>query len=76
MTTLANKLHLKPGMTICVLAAPADYRSALGPLPEGVTEVKTLGGDLDVLQLFVTKRGELEKKLPSLKARLEPHERF
>jgi hypothetical protein len=33
-----------------------------------VTEAKTLGGELDVLQLFVTKKAELEKKLPSLKA--------
>ena len=37
MTTLAKKLHAKPGMTMCVLDAPSGYQLALTGL-DGVDQ--------------------------------------
>jgi hypothetical protein len=65
MSALEKKLHLKPGMTMCVLDAPAGYQAALKSLP--VTQTKALKGELDVLQIFVTRKAQLEKKLSALK---------
>ncbi len=66
MSALEKKLHLKSGMKICVLDAPAGYQAALKSLPDGVTQLKAPKGELDVLQIFVTRRAQLEKKLSAL----------
>ena len=67
MTTLAKKLHAKPGMTMCVVDAPAGYQLALGNLA-GVTQLKAPMGELDILQVFVTRKAQLDKRLPALKS--------
>lgn len=67
MTPLAKKLHVRPGMTLCVLDAPAGHQLELGSL-EGVTRVKAPRGELDVLLVFVTRRAQLDKRLPALRA--------
>lgn len=65
MSALEKKLHLKAGMTMCVLDAPAGYQASLKAL--SATQVKALKGELDVLQIFVTRKAQLEKKLAALK---------
>ena len=67
MTTIGKKLHAKPGMTMCVLDAPAGYQLRLGELA-GVTKTKALKGRLDIVQVFVTRKAQLDKRLPSLVA--------
>jgi hypothetical protein len=67
MATLAKKLHAKPGMTMCVLDAPAGYQLALGGL-DGVTQMKTPKGQVDILQVFVTRKAQLDKRVAALKA--------
>jgi hypothetical protein len=65
-SALARKLHLKPGMTMCVLDAPAGYQLELASID--VTHKKAPKGPLDVLQVFVTRKAQLDKRLPAIKA--------
>jgi hypothetical protein len=65
MTTLAKKLHAKSGMTMCVLDAPTGYQLELENLA-GVKQVKSAKGELDILQVFVTRKAQLDSRLPSL----------
>jgi hypothetical protein len=71
MTTLAKKLHLKPGTSICVLDAPSGFQLALANLD--VHQVHKLAAHLDVIQIFVTRKAQLEKRLAQIKAAM--HER-
>jgi hypothetical protein len=66
MSALAKKLHLKSGMSMCVLDAPAGYQLELDSL--GVTQKKAPKGPLDVVQIFVTRKAQLDKRLAALKA--------
>jgi hypothetical protein len=67
MPTLANKLHVKPGMKMCVVDAPSGYQLELAGLT-GVTQVPAAKGKLDVLQVFVTRKTQLDRRLPALVA--------
>ena len=67
MAPLAKKLHVTPGMTMCVLDAPAGYQLELGTL-DRVTQLKAPRGKVDILQVFVTRKAQLDKRLPALKA--------
>lgn len=70
--SLAQKLLLKPGMSLVVINAPANYEELLGPLPEGVTLKTSLAGRADALHLFVRTRAEvtalIKKVAPKLTA--------
>ena len=50
----------------------ADYDDTLGPLPEDVTVVASTRGRFDFIQFFTKRRRDLEKRLPALRAALEP----
>lgn len=67
MTTLAKKLHVKPGMKMCVVDAPAGYQLELAGLT-GVIQVPAPNGKLDLVQLFVTRKAQLDKRLRALVA--------
>jgi hypothetical protein len=54
---LIRKLHVKPGMRVAVVNAPAGF--SLGKLPAGVTQEKSLNGDLDLVMLFAATQKEL-----------------
>jgi hypothetical protein len=71
-TALAKKLGLKPPMTLVALGAPREYRSWLGKLPPGLDLVSKTGASPRAVHVFSTKRSELERQLPALRARLEP----
>jgi hypothetical protein len=66
MTPLAKKLHLKPGTSICVLDAPSGFQLALTGLD--VRQVTKLGAELDVIQVFVTRKSQLDKRLTQIKS--------
>ncbi|HUJ63042.1 MAG TPA: YdeI/OmpD-associated family protein [Kofleriaceae bacterium] len=70
MATLAQKLHVKPGMTMCVLDAPSGCQLELGTLA-GVKQVKAPKGAIDVLLVFVTRKAPLDKRLPALRAAMD-----
>ena len=68
--TLAQKLLLKPNQRIYLANAPAGYAEMMGPLPEGAVFITDTRSMVDMIQLFVKDRAELEDELPKLKIRL------
>ena len=71
-TPLVKKLGIKPGMSLLILGAPPGYARTLGTLPDGVAVAKTARANLDFIQLFTTRRAELERRFPALKRALAP----
>jgi len=71
--SLVDKLGIKPGARIVILAPPPGYARTLGLLPKGVVVAKTLRGSFDFIQLFLTKRGELERRFAALARALAPN---
>lgn len=52
-TPLPKKLGIKPGTTVVLAGAPADFARTLGPLPEAVRIRPTTRGACDVALWFV-----------------------
>ena len=69
-TPLVRKLGIAAGQTVALLGAPAGFPELLSPLPAGVTFVSRLSPGVDVAHLFVSRRSELTRRLPALRARL------
>jgi hypothetical protein len=70
-TPLAQKLGIKEGHQLVLLGAPDGFARTLEPLPP-VKVATALRGTADVVVLFVTKRAELAKKVPSVMKQLAP----
>lgn len=68
---LAEKLRIKPGMTLTVLHAPGNYEQQLGLLPEGVTISYKPGRKNEFVQLFVRNKAELEQQIVKVCATLK-----
>jgi hypothetical protein len=64
-TRLAKKLGIRPGAAVAFPGAPEGFRGVLGDLPEGVRIKTRLGGHLDVVVLFVSRRAELARRFPT-----------
>jgi hypothetical protein len=71
-TPLPVKLGIKPGSRVGLLRAPADFEHTLGELPPEVIIRHRALGPLDVVLAFFTRRTELERRLPALRAALDP----
>ena len=69
-TPLAKKLGIKEGSQVLLLGAPAGYETLLAPLPLGVTFLTRASRGVDLAQVFVTRRADLEKQLASLRNQL------
>ena len=65
-TPLPRKLGIKPGHRVVVSRAPD------GLVLPGVETVSRVSGKADVLLEFHTRRAELERRLPRLRAAMEP----
>jgi len=70
--SLAEKMYLREGNRLLLLAAPSGYAARLGPLPKGASWLRSSAGKADWVQLFVRTRKELEQDLPAAKRRLAP----
>jgi hypothetical protein len=70
-TPLPRKLGIKADTRLGLIGAPHDFDEVLGELPPGVTVRRRARGSFDVLVVFVQKRSELERRLPSLKNTLD-----
>lgn len=68
--TIAQKLLLKPNQRIYLAHAPQGYIESMGSLPDGASLITDTRSTVDVIQLFVKNREELEDYLPKLKIRL------
>jgi hypothetical protein len=69
-TPLATKLGIKPGHRLMLLGAPEGF--AIAGLPDGVTVVRRARGTADVIVSFHTERAAFERRLPALRACMEP----
>jgi hypothetical protein len=70
--TIAEKLLIKGDYKVLFINPPEGYISQLGSLAEGVTVLKNPVSPVNLIQLFVTSRKELQAHLPGLKNRLAP----
>jgi len=71
-TPLAGKLGIKTGSRVLPVGAPAEYRSLLSPLPEGVVFQRRLSDATNIVHVFTRKRAELAKLLATYRATLPP----
>ena len=72
-TPLPRKLGIKPGHRVALLGAPGGFEEeTLGELPDGVRVVRRAAGKADVIVAFHTSRAELEQRLDTLRALMEP----
>lgn len=65
--SLVEKLGIKEGWKIAILAAPKDFAKTLGKLPAGVTLSKQLHGPLEFIHYFTKSKADLENKFAELK---------
>jgi len=63
-TPLAKKLGIKPGATLLLDGAPADYPSG------GATVARSLSDRVDLIHIFSKSAGELDAKLRKLRDRV------
>jgi hypothetical protein len=71
-TPLPKKLGIKEGSRVAIVDAPDGFAGTLVPMPRGVEVVSRVGGHLDVVIVFATRRAALERRLgPAVRA-LEP----
>ncbi len=70
--SIVQKLTIKPGRKVLFVNPPKGYEALLGNLPENVTVLKKPIEPINVIQVFVTSKQELEKQLKVLKPVLAP----
>jgi DUF3052 family protein len=70
-TPLVGKLGIKPGSRVALLNAPSDFDATLGELPQDVSVRRRARGPVDVIVAFYSRRAELERRLPALRAALD-----
>jgi hypothetical protein len=72
-TPLAKKLGIKPGTNLVAVGdVPDEYKSWLGPLPDGATIAGKGQPPFEAVHVFVTKRAELAKHLTHWRKALAP----
>lgn len=71
-TPLVRKLGIGPDMRLFVHGEPANYRELIAPIPEGVTFLRRLANDLDLVHLFVTEKAALVAGLMAVRPRIVP----
>lgn len=57
--SIFDKLQLKPGRTLLLVAAPSDYLDSAGKIPDGAVVSSELQPAF-IIQVFVRSRAELE----------------
>jgi hypothetical protein len=69
-TPLGQKLGIKPGATVVLINAPANYRKLLGKAAAEVEFSDRIGSDCAFIHFFTTRRSELEKELKRLRGKI------
>ncbi len=62
-----EKLLIRDNYRVLLVNEPEGYRSILGRLPQKVTVMTQGAKDVDLIQVFVTSKKELENQLVKLK---------
>lgn len=71
-TPLAQKLGIKTGHRVALVAAPAGFERLLEGLPDAVSIARQARGTADVILLFSERAAELGKRFSSLAKHLDP----
>lgn len=66
---LAQKLGIKAGFAVALIDAPRNYRTLLGPLPDGVRFSK-VEAEPQLIHYFCRERAHLAKDLPVLRRKM------
>jgi hypothetical protein len=70
--SIVERLFIKPGNQVLLINPPKGYQAKLGALPIGAALLSSSAEPVEVIQLFVANRAELEAQLPRLKKLLAP----
>lgn len=70
--TIAQKLQIKENYKVLLRGEPKEYKATLGPLPQNAVLLENSAEPVDVVQVFVTSRKDMEAQLPKLKRLLKP----
>jgi hypothetical protein len=70
--SIAQKLFVKPGDKVLMVDPPKGYLAQMGELPKGATLLSDSSSPVEVIQLFIANRVELETQLPRMKVLLAP----
>ena len=71
-TPLAKKLGIGAGHRVWLVDAPANYKTLVAPLPDGVSFVSRPSRTTDVAHVFASTRRDLEKTLRGARKTLKP----
>ena len=71
-TPLSVKLGIKEGHRVRTTGAPANYLELLNPVPPNVSISSRLSKRIDMWHIFTKSYTELESKLPTLMAAIQP----
>jgi hypothetical protein len=69
-TPLAQKLGIKPAMSVVVINEPANYRKLLRRSADGLEFSDQIGGGSSFVHFFTARRSQLKKKLPMLREKV------
>jgi hypothetical protein len=72
MTSLTQKLQIKPGKKWLIYNAPKGYLKSLELLPEGAKSTIIPKGNFDGIQLFAKNKAELSSSLKVIAPLLKP----
>ena len=70
--SVTQKLLFKETYTVLLLNEPENYRKTLGALPAKVTILTEANGLVDLAQVFITSKKEMEAALKKLRTSLKP----
>ena len=65
--SIAQKLSIKPGYKFLLINSPQGYLARMGALPERTLILSDSSCTVEVIQVFIANRAELETQLPRLK---------
>lgn len=71
-TPLPRKLGIKEGHRLVTLNAPEGFEQTLGELPDRVSVRTSARGTADVVVSFHERRAELARRMPKLRALMDP----
>jgi hypothetical protein len=71
-TPLPRKLGIREGTRLLLVAAPDDFTTTLGELPQALEIAGEGDGDVDVAVLFVRDAASLQAQFAALAALLQP----
>ncbi len=70
--SISQKLLIKPGYKVLLINSPAGYQSSLGELPSKAVISTQSSEPVDLVQVFVSSKAELEAHLNQIKPLLKP----